>query len=349
MKTTSISTKSISEATRLSLLKMQTKLADAQKEMTTGRLADVGKSLGYRAGQTVSLRQEHTRLTSMIDVNAGVDTRLDMTHETLKTLIGGAQAFVSQLIAARAVDIGPSIIQPYAKGGLTTSIDALNNSLNGAYLFSGINADVKPVAEYFQNPPGANEQAVADGFVTAFGMMQSDPGLGAVLPAYMQAFLDGAFADMFEPAQWTTNWSSASDQNARTRISTYELVETSTNANQSGVRKLMSAYTMMADFGVENLSKATFQTVVDTAIRVTGEAIKELSKVQGSLGTVQERVSLANERMSIQIDIIAGHIGVLEGVDPYEASTRVSALTTQIETAYTLTARIQRLSLLNYL
>ena len=53
--------------------------------------------------------------------------------------------------------------------------------------------------------------------------------------------------------------------------------------------------------------------------------------------------------MSIQIDIMTNHIGVLEGVDPYEASTRVSALLTQVETAYAMTARIQKLSLLKYL
>ena len=43
------------------------------------------------------------------------------------------------------------------------------------------------------------------------------------------------------------------------------------------------------------------------------------------------------------------HINLLEAVDPAEASTRISLLLTQIETAYSLTARIQRLSLLNYL
>ena len=53
--------------------------------------------------------------------------------------------------------------------------------------------------------------------------------------------------------------------------------------------------------------------------------------------------------MSIQIDIMTRHIGALENVDPFEASTRVSALLTQVETAYAMTARIQRLSLLNYL
>ena len=53
--------------------------------------------------------------------------------------------------------------------------------------------------------------------------------------------------------------------------------------------------------------------------------------------------------MSIQSDIIKTHIGALEGVDPYEASNRLTELMTQIETAYSVTARIQKLTLLNYL
>ena len=36
----------------------------------------------------------------------------------------------------------------------------------------------------------------------------------------------------------------------------------------------------------------------------------------------------------------------MEGVDPYEASTRVADLLSHIETSYALTARIQQLSLL---
>ena len=51
MKTTFISTSSISAATRQSLMRVQQELADSLKEMNTGRLADVGKTLGYRTGE----------------------------------------------------------------------------------------------------------------------------------------------------------------------------------------------------------------------------------------------------------------------------------------------------------
>jgi flagellar hook-associated protein 3 FlgL len=109
------------------------------------------------------------------------------------------------------------------------------------------------------------------------------------------------------------------------------------------------AYAMVADLGIEKLNQGAYQAVVDTGTRIAGEAVQDLAKEQSRLGTAQERVANANDRMSIQIDILTNHIGSLEGVDPYEASTRVSALMTQVETAYAMTARIQNLSLLKYL
>ena len=48
-------------------------------------------------------------------------------------------------------------------------------------------------------------------------------------------------------------------------------------------------------------------------------------------------------------DIFKGNIGDLVGIDPYEVSNRLSTLLAQIETSYTLTARIRQLSLVKFL
>ena len=348
MKTSFISTSSLSAATRLSLAKLQAKLVDAQKEVATSRLADVGASLGYRTGQAVSLRQDHARLTAIINSNAAVSTRLDATQAGLKQLVGNSQAFVSQLLAARNAGTGPHVAQQQAQTGLQAFIDTINTASNGAYLFSGINADVKPLADYYAAGAG-NRQAVATAFQAAFGMTQSDPGVAAISASDMGAFLDGAFAGMFEGTGWTSTWSAASDQDMRSRISTSELIETSSNANEPAIRKLAKAYTMVADLGTEGLGQQTFETVIDRAVTLAAEAIADLSLLAADLGTAQERVKNANDRMSIQIDIMTNHISALEAVDPYEASTRLSQLMTQVETAYAMTARMQKLSLLNYL
>ncbi len=57
----------------------------------------------------------------------------------------------------------------------------------------------------------------------------------------------------------------------------------------------------------------------------------------------------ANNQMSVQMNILTTQISNLESVDPYQASTQVTGLQTQIETAYSLTAQLQKLSLVNYI
>jgi flagellar hook-associated protein 3 FlgL len=348
MKTSILSTASISAATRASIFDTQAKLAKAQKEVTTGRLADVGASLGYKTGQTLSLRQDYARLKTIIDTNVLVSSRLSTTQASLTSLTQDAQLFVSQLIAARNADTGPAVVQVQAEAALNSFTNLVNVAVDGAYLFAGINADVKPLNEYL-DPASLNRQAVANAFLASFGTTQDDAANDAITAADMQTFIDGAFSDLFEDPAWGTDWSAASDQNVKSRISPSELIETSSNANHIGIRKLAKAYTMVADLGIQNLNQAAYQTVVDEAIRIAAEAVQDLAKEQSRLGTAQERMKTANGRMTIQIDIMTNHINLLEAVDPYEASTRVSQLMTQVETAYAMTARIQGLSLLRYL
>jgi flagellar hook-associated protein 3 FlgL len=346
---TLISTDALSSPTRLSLRQLQAKLVQTQKEISTGRLADVGLTLGYQTGQTVSLRQELSRLQTITETNGIASMRLDAAQSSLKSLVDGAQAFVSQLVGARATTSTAAVIAGEAKTGLQALTDVANTTVDGAYVFAGINGDVKPIADYFGNPPSAAQQAVGTAFQSAFGTTPNGPGANTITGAQMQTFLDGPFAALFADPAWGATWSQASDQNVKSRISTSELIETSTNANEAAFRKLASAYTMVADLGVESLNAEAYQAVIDKATTLAGSAVQDLTTLQGALGTSQERIENANAHMTIQVNLITNHIGALEGVDMAEASTRVSTLLTQIETAYAMTARIQQLSLLNYL
>ncbi len=348
MKTTFTSTSAISAATRLTMAKLQSQLADAQKEVSTGRYADVGATLGSRTGQSVSLRQELARLQSIIDSNGPVATRLDATQSALKSIADNSQDFLNQLISSRTGDVQHSL-ESEAKTGLKGLIGSLNTQVNGAYLFAGINADVKPLEDYDQTPAPASKQAVDAAFVAAFGFPQSDPQVANISATAMQTFLDGPFADLFKDPAWKNTWSQASDQNVRSRISNSELLDTSANANSDAMRKLVAARTMVAELGTANLNQGAFQKLVDQASKLTTDAIQGLTTQQTDLGIVQKSVTDANSRMTVQRDIITNHVDALEGVDPYEASSRLSALMNQIETAYAMTGRIQKLSLLNYL
>jgi flagellar hook-associated protein 3 FlgL len=343
------STRSLNEASRVSILKLQNQLVTAQQEAVTGRLADIGVALGGRTSDTVSLRQQFARFTTLIDTNSTVKTRLDFTQATLEGFSVAAGKFGSTLIASRETDIGPTVAQGEAQANLVTLMDGLNSTLGGEYLFGGINTTTQPVTNYYATPTPANRQAVIDAFTTAFGVPPGDPATANISKAAMQSFLDGPFADLFEDPAWSANWSSASDENLQSRISTTEQAETSTNANQLAYRKLAKAYVMVADLGVQTLNKETFTAIADSAMTISGQTIQDTAKIQAKLGTSAARVADANERMTSQKSIMTSQIGNLEDVDPFEATIRVNLLMTQLQTAFALTARVQNLTILNYL
>ena len=354
METTFHSTKSFYDATRAAVQKLQRQLIVAQKELASGRLADVGATLGSQTRRTVSMRLDISRMTKITDTNATVSTRLDASQSVISSFSATAEAFLSTLLASRSTATGPAICEQEAKADLVTLIGGLNTAVAGEYLFAGINTDVQPVANYYATttPAPANKQAVDDAFFATFGTTQAADNTSITAVA-MEDFLNNStandFSPMFEEPAWSANWSDAWDQNIRSRISTNETIESSSNANNVAYRKLAQAFTMVGEMGVQNLNQAAFQAVVDKAAELIGESIQDLAEESGRLGTVQDRVANANERMATQVSILTTQINNLEVVDPYDASTRVTTLMTQLETAYALTARIQNLRLLNYL
>jgi flagellar hook-associated protein 3 FlgL len=349
MKTALYSTAALSETARATLATAQSKLLEAQKELATGRHADPGRTLGTRTADAISLRQDHARLQTIADTNGLVSTRLEITQAALQGVSRDAGTFLNAMIAARGTPQGGVSAQHAAQDALRALTGLMNTAFDGDYIFSGINTDVQPVADYFEVPSPASKLAADTAFASQFGFTQNDPQAASITGSAMQTFLDGPFAALFSATSWSGTWSGAADQNIRNRVSTRDLIETSANANEEPIRQLAQAFTMVADLATQRLSEPALQRVLDQAIKMTAQAKTGLSAMQSRLGLAQAHVSVATERITLQRDILSKHIGALEDVDPAEVSIRISALTTQIETSYALTARLHDLSLVNYL
>jgi flagellar hook-associated protein 3 FlgL len=109
------------------------------------------------------------------------------------------------------------------------------------------------------------------------------------------------------------------------------------------------AATMVSQLLAGNVSQEARQTLVSRALTLVGESLSDLGQTRAQTGIAQQRVADANTRMNTQIDLFNRHVLDLEGVDPYEAANRVNDLVSHIQTSFALTARIQQLSLLNFL
>lgn len=342
-----ISSYMLSATLRSSIMGNQSALSRATKEATTGRFADVGLELGPSTGRDVSLRAEMSFMSQIVDTNELVAGRLDVTQNRIGQLGKTAQEFLKNLIAARDADSGARIILPSASANLQDLIASLDASYNGAYLFGGLNTLNTPIVAYA--PGSSSKNAVDAAFVAAFGFGQGAAGVSGITPAQMQNFLNTNLDPEFANGAWNTNWSTATDQVLSSRISTTEVADASVSANEPGFRKLAEAYTMLSDLGTTNMRTDTFQVLVDKAISLVSSAINDLAVLGGGVGSIQERVSAASEKLRIQGDILAQQVVTMEKVDPTESSVRINTLQTQIETALALTARLQKISLINYL
>ena len=346
---TFLSTSSLSDETRLSIARIQARLVDAQKELATGRHADAGVTLGASTGITVSMRQDLNQIQSIKDTNSIVLTRMQASQSALQTVSDSTQKFLSALIGAQSTSTLPDTIIQQAQGGLQTLTDQLNASLDGQYLFSGINSDVKPLNDFFSNPPPASQQSITAAFVAKFGMSPGDPAASSISASDMQSFLDNEFSDQFSDANWASNWSAASDKAVSSRISRTEVADTSTTANNDAFRKLTEAYTMVAGLGFANLNAAAQQVIVKKATSLTGDAVGGLTQVQSLLGVTQQRVSDSHDQIDTQVNFLTKSIDNLESVDPAQVTTQISTLTTQLEAAYSVTNKLSNLSIMTYL
>ncbi len=348
MKATFISSNSVSQAMRQQMMRMQLDLTRAETEMVTLRLADPGLTLGARTSQVVSLKRDVDRLGGLVDSNGLITSRLSSSQTALKQVADLATGLMPSLTAAYSGSVDPKIPVAEAKSALAQMTSIMNTAQNGEYLFAGINTDVKPLND-FSDPASAARVAFETSFQDHFGFPLGSPAAASIGAAEMNVFLADIVEPQFFGPDWNANWSNASDQTITARITLNETSSASVSANSDGIRKLAMATTIVSMLGEGGVEGQGWQAVIGRAIELVGEAASDLGTLQGQVGIVEQRVANASERLSMQIDLFKRTASDLEGVDPYEASTRISNLMAQVETSYTLTARIQQLSLVRFL
>ncbi|MDO9418252.1 flagellar hook-associated family protein [Pararhizobium sp.] len=350
MKTSFVSSLTIQNAMRLTIQQAQTELIKVQEEATTGRYADIGVALGAGATRSLDLNREVQRLTSLKSTNSIVTQRLSASQEALTQIANAAQASQKALIVLSGnnstdqLDIAKTEIL----NSLSIFTSAANTSFSGEYIFSGINSDVKPLADYNTNPASPAKAAFNTALTTYMGA-NGITSMGDFTVAEMTDFITNVVEPMYTGTGWDTDWSNASDQNMTSRISTTEVVQSSTNANSDGMRKFALASIVATELFGSGISADVRSYVGQASISYMGSAISGIDADRSKLGISEARVKKADTSIEAQIKIVKLHVGDLEGVDAYEATTRMKSLLAQVETSYTLTSRLQQLSLVNFL
>ena len=349
MKTSNVSNLTVQNAMRLTILQAQNELLKAQKEVTTGMYADIGAELGNRTALSLDLTRESLRIQSLIDTNAIASQRLESSQEAMDQMGVASQNMMNALVALRGSSDESNL--SVATQTITDAFDQfrsmVNSSASGEYLFAGINTDVQPLTDL-----PIIKTDVEAAFAAYFGFPPTDSVQTAGITAVdMEDFITNTVGPMFTGSgtEWENFWSSASSVAMTSRISQSETVQTSTTANASGMRNFAYAAVISVALLDLNLQEDVRAVVSNRAIEVSGAAISGINTERTQLGLSQERIARANSSLEIQQDIIETNFNSMVEVDAYEASTRVNNLLSLVEASYTLTAKIQNLSLVNFL
>lgn len=344
-----ISTSAMSNATRAAVRTVQHDLVNIQKEVATGKKADVGLEIGQRSSELVVLQQTLEITTAIRGGNNIAGTRLEASQAALGDIDKLAGEFLNGLLSSSNSSKATSQVEAQARTLLQSFTSSLNVEVAGQHIFGGLNTDTSPLSNYFAEGGSAARSTLQSAFQSAFGVSSSDPAVREIEPDAMVSFIDGPLQAMFEDPAWSASWSNASLNPPVARIAFAETQEVGASASETPFRQLAMALAMVSDLGGTNLKETTRTTIIAKATELVGSAIPGIASVRSRLGLSQERVTAANERLSLQVDLLTKRKSQIEDADQYTTAANLNALMQRLEASYATTARIQSLSLLDYL
>lgn len=347
--TATISSLALWEASRISTSRTQSQLGETSYEVTSGRHYDVGIALGSETSRTIDARLIKEDMDSIKSMNAVAGQKLSTMQASMSGMLDLARNLFDEATRATQSDADRELFVASARSMLSTLTSLLSATSNGTYVFSGANSLSAPVADYLSIPPPVSRSAVIGAFAAEFGFAPDDAAVGGITPNQVNSYWSGAYGTLFEAPGWQSTFSSARDDPTELRIGPQEHAAVAVTANDTGIRRLYSALVAVVDSGAGGMNADSFRTLAGLVAEGAGAAAGGITRAQAALGELQGRIKGANDRMETQRNVLEKVIGGLEGVDQVEASSRLNSLTTQLQVSYAVTARMFKLSLLDYL
>ena len=356
MTVNSVSSSTITSILQNTVSRLQSQMTTVETENSTGQIADIGLTLGDSSGHDIALHQQMADLNALTSSNAIVTTQLDTASNALTSLQQSASSILSQTIGALSDAPGSSgavALQQTALGALSSFTSLANADVGGVHVFGGVNTGQAPLSAYSQTPASAAQTAVQGAFQSYFGFSETSASVSSITGTQMTSFLNGPFAALFSSSNptpnWTSTWSSASSATLTNRVSTSQTISTSITANDPAFQSMAQGLTMLGEFGGLSLSSSAYSALVTSAQSTINTANSQMIEASAAVGTMQNTVNDADSAISLQQNVLTTQINNTESVNSYDVASQVSALTNQLQVAYSLTAQIQKLSLVTYI
>jgi len=166
-----------------SLMQSETRQADAQAQVSTGKVATDLKGFGSNAEALTATQTVKTRVDGFVQNAKNLSAKLsaqDLALTQVSDAASGARQAIANAVATGHGDGLMASLKSY----LDQASSSLNTQYNGQYLFAGGRVDTPPVdaAYAFQNDQNAPVSRLDESTTVTTGMLASDVG-GPLLTA----------------------------------------------------------------------------------------------------------------------------------------------------------------------
>lgn len=304
-------------------------------EVTTGQAADPVAQLGGNTARLSRIEHDLVLASSYRDTVREAGTAAETMQIALQSIANDTDSLVDTLVLADANVRESGIALAAAEAGATLEsiVSALNVGVAGRQLFSGAAVDTAPLI-----PAGD----ILAQLRTAMA--------GANTPAEVEAAAD-SFFDTPGGAFETLVYRGAATDLAPVDLGAGETAALALRADDDAFRDTLK-YTALAALAGDSgltLTEDVRRGVLDRALDGLLGARDALSGQQATLGLAENRIAQAGTRIEAETASLEMARNTLVSADSYEAATDLEAVRLQLETVYSVTARLSRLSLVNFL
>ncbi len=313
---------------------LKSRMNQLSLELTTGKVQDVADRVGGDYSPLTSIERSLKTLEAYQHANASAA----LTTTTMQNALETVQTYVSDaapdlLMASDSGHI--HMISPAtgdAKQKFGAVISAINTQVAGRSLFSGTATDQVSLA---------NPETILNALNLAIAAETTAAGVQGVIDTW---FAPGGDFETVAYQGSTTNLAPLS-------IGPHESATLTARADDTAIRETLKGLATAAlvhDGALaSNLTEQTALVSYSASTLISAES--SILTMRTNIGTAEAQIEQASVRNATESQVLEiARAGIVEA-DPYQSATELEAAQIQLETLYTLTSRLSRLSLANYL
>jgi flagellar hook-associated protein 3 FlgL len=311
---------------------LRAEVSRASQEVTTGKHTDLAKVLRGDVSPLLAIDASLTRLQAFRTTTQDAALQAAAQQTAMAGLSSLAAGITTTLLGARDFQTTAQIsaIASDMRGRLESAVGLLNTQAADRAIFAGAATDTLPLGS-------------ADDLLAALEVAAA----GATTAGDVAAAVTTWFADPLGYGTFYRGGAPLSDA----PIAPGETAELSTTALDPAIRDTLAGFAMAAllDRGMlagNPEERAYLAQRAGQELLTTEDARITLAARIGSVEAQIEAARTRNGAEETALGILRSDIG---SVDPYEAASRLEAARSQLESLYLVTARVSRLSLVEFL